>query len=282
ARVLKPGGVLIVGGAESLAMMGDRFQARHYLQGIYYQVPGSDPAAPSERPLTVPLLKPSPGPAAAARPPRAAMLRPAPKPAKGADFGHPTVMPTAPAGGNIPAGEAPKRRPEPVSEPIAEPVPVVDSPSPPVPVVDSPPVAVGAALPAAASVPSSPAGSFLATAGGDAVTKPSLLGRVAADRPAAGLLGCAGTAAGGGDSLLRRLSVRRDERQGGAEVFPGIPGMDNLDDDYRDRAAVRAGDAAGAVTAAAGAIEDAASGRNNVGADDHDTTADGDDDKVRG
>lgn len=279
ARVLKPGGALIVGGAESLAMMGDRFQARHYLEGIYYQVREAGvPDAPSEPPTAVPSPAKSP-------PPRAAVLRPAAKakPVTRLTSSAPaaaTNLTKASGDGNTAAEEEVKRRSGADQQPLTEQVPAAGVP-----------VGTGSGPSSAAdSGPPYPSAGFLdaARAGGDAVPKSSLLGQIAADRPVGGLLGRAHVAAGGGDSLLRRLAARRDEQRDAAKVFSGVPGMDGRDDDNRDRAAAPAGDAAGV---AAGDIEDAAGGPDNVGAADRDSAtvdhdsaadgdADGDDDKV--
>ncbi len=55
ASVLNPGGVLIVGGSESLAGLAKDFIPRHYLNGVYYQLRKStSPGAVSDKPVTPP------------------------------------------------------------------------------------------------------------------------------------------------------------------------------------------------------------------------------------
>mgnify|MGYP006280475011 CR=1 FL=1 len=54
ARVMRPGGYLLVGGSETLSGLAPQFTSRHYLRGIYYQLKKRTAKAPKEKTGAVP------------------------------------------------------------------------------------------------------------------------------------------------------------------------------------------------------------------------------------
>lgn len=79
AKILNPGGCLIVGGSESLAGIAREFIPRHYLNGIFYQLRDDrEPYFPPKQPL--PVKKPVPPPQKTVEPSPAPLQKAPPAP----------------------------------------------------------------------------------------------------------------------------------------------------------------------------------------------------------